>query len=856
MANLGTAWHIPANPEPRGRAGMRDPVFPTVSSAATSVTISTGNQFAGVGNPGNQLQDGSSLFFRRATDPGWEEVPLAFAATIGNNKYYSASIPTGSFPADTAVQYYLRVAYDDHDTTFLHASADGTVSVVTADEGVAQAAPFAFTMETRAARGEWLPVFSLPNAAIHAHVLPNGLVLMWGRRDEPDQSLDVDPRSRLHRDEEPAPAARCTPFLWDPSTKQVTSTPRPTSDDGTPANLFCSGHSFLPDGRLFVAGGHLSDGHGLDLTTIYDPVGNTWTPNGRMAHGRWYPTVIGLPDGRVLVLWGTYRNPDPTSPTDPIPNTVPEVWDGKARTEIASPEDQLDLYPRAHVASTGKVFTTGIVAKGQWLEVSGGGHWTPLGTERAHGYRDYAPSVLYDLDRAIYVGGGNPPIANAELLDVSQAAPRWRDPAPLQMSFPRRQHNATILPDGTVLVTGGTRGGDFNNLGPGQPVHVAELWDPRSGGWTPLAAEQIDRCYHSTAVLLPDATVLSAGGGEFFLIEGVEQNDPLDTHRDAQVFRPPYLFRGPQPVISSAPDAVGYGETFHVETDQADEIEAVTWIGLSSVTHSFNSGQRFNALAHRPSVGGLDVTAPSSPNVCPPGHYMMFILNGEGVPSVAKILRVVPAPREGPDVAELRLLRAPELDAERAEPLDALAQRETVLAAAGGTKVVLGITGTCPYGMAVCWGGANEALHRLEGVHLVDPIPDGGDSTATVFLVDDRLPPLTRWNEQFRRLVHDSYTVRGVEVTLQGRVETHDENVFLDRGADGPPVLLAPLDPAGKIQWDRTAGAPQAAQPSEVAAYEALVTGAGASPERLVTVTGPLVQIEVGYRLEVRLVEA
>ena len=173
----------------------------------------------------------------------------------------------------------------------------------------------------------------------------------------------------------------------------------------------------------------------------------------------------------------------------------------------------------------------------------------------------------------LYIGGGSPPIADAELLDLSQQPPAWRDPKDqaAQMAFPRRQHNATILPDGTVLVTGGTRSGgagppeNFNNLDPGQPIHVAELWDPGTGHWTQLAAEQEDRCYHSTAVPLPDGRVLSAGGGEFFPVEGVpEENLPQDSHLDGQIFSPPYLFKGTQPVITSAPATVSYGQTFQV----------------------------------------------------------------------------------------------------------------------------------------------------------------------------------------------------------------------------------------------------------------------------------------------------
>ena len=131
------------------------------------------------------------------------------------------------------------------------------------------------------------------------------------------------------------------------------------------------------------------------------------------------------------------------------------------------------------------------------------------------------------------------------------------------MQHRRRQHNATLLPDGTVLVTGGTAGPGFNDVSPGKPVHAAELWDPATDTWTTLAAEAVDRCYHATALLLPDATVLSAGGGEFMV--GAAPNAPADTHRDAQIFRPPYLFRGPRPVITTCPDELTAGATFTVE---------------------------------------------------------------------------------------------------------------------------------------------------------------------------------------------------------------------------------------------------------------------------------------------------
>jgi hypothetical protein len=852
---LGNAWHFPGNPEPFGNAGMRNPVFPT--DPVSVVTVFSGDQYQGGGNPGNQLQDGSAVSFKRTTDTAWTTVPMVFDTAINNNKYYSAAIGVGAFATGTVVQYYLVIAYDDHDTTFLQADPTNLGSVTTGDESAAQAAPFTFTVETPEQRGQWGDPVTLRCVGIHAQVLPTGLVLMWGRRDNPQQSLDTDPASPLGPGLPPAPPATCTPFLWNPANGNMTQTPQPTLNDGTTnANLFCSGHAFLPDGRLLVAGGHLADSHGLNQATIYDPAANTWTPTAVMNDGRWYPTAIALPSGNVLVLSGSFFDPTQNLVVN---NVIPQIWDNGNFTPIASiPGAAFDLFPRMHVASTGILYLTSLVQT--WsLDVSGAGTWTALpDVLQPNGLCDYAPSVLYDVDKVLFVGGGNPPTANAATIDLSQAQLAWLAADP--MNFPRRQHNATILPDGTVLVTGGTRGGGapgtaqaFNDLDPGQPVHIAELWDPKTGQWTMLAAEQTDRCYHSTALLLPDGRVLSAGGGEFILNEGTPQqvaNNPQDTHYDAQVFSPPYLFKGPQPQITSAPDSVQYGDTFEIGTAQPEQIATISLISLSSVTHSFNAGQRINFLPAQVTGGSLTATAPPNANVCPPGHYMLFLVNLQGVPSVAEIIEVL-APVAAPPEAAAVSAAAPA----RQVPQDAFAQRATIRAAASGTRVVAGITGTCPYGIAACWGGANEALRSLAGVQYVDPIPDGGSSTATVYLQDDGLPALDRWDDQFRRMVHQAYELRGVEVTLTGTIQARNGVFVLVGEGRRPSVQLVPLDPGGKIQRDPATQGPQAADPDEAGAYGTLIRSARAAGARPLTITGPLHQTQAGYRLQVRLVE-
>ena len=699
-----------------------------------------------------------------------------------------------------------------------------------------------------ATKGAWDPVFALPNAGIHTSVLPNGLVLMWGRRDERTDSLDDH---------------KCTPFLWNPKDGSVKKTPQPKLANGQTVNLFCSGHAFLPDGRLLVAGGHLSDGEGVNQASLYDPAANTWTATAIMNAGRWYPTLTTLPDGGVLVLSGSFR----AASGETVTNDLLQVWRGGGWSPVINAHGGplnfigLPLYPRMHVASDGWLLMSGSNDRTLRLKTTEPGEWTVVGF-RAMGERQYAPAVMYDVDKVIYIGGGNDehthrPTAETEVIDLGQSPPRWRKTAP--MRFPRRQHNATLLPDGTVLVTGGTRGVGFNDLNPGEPVHAAELWDPATETWTELAAEQVDRCYHATAVLLPDARVLSAGGGEF-RPGNANENDPKDTHRDGQVFSPPYLFKGARPVINAAPSSVLYGQTFDVSTSQAASIGKVSLVRLASVTHAFDQNQRINFLRFQAVAGKLKVMAPGSPNVCPPGHYMLFILSEGGVPSVAKIIRIqkpVPAPASPvvgfaatTEESELVPLTrtAPEAHAQ------VLIRRDAVVETARGTAAVVGITGTCPYGIAACWGGAYEALGRLEAVDMVNPVPNSADSTAEVFLKDERLPALDKWEEQFKAVVKGSYTIRGVEVTLRGPVEERAGGLFLLGAGQRPPVRLAPLAAEDKIQWHQPPGETKPLEAGEADAYERYSAAFKDLPAgREVTITGPLKQSGDGYKLQVRL---
>ena len=842
MPNLGNAWHIPQNAQPRGRGGMRDPIGPIPAGAA--VTILSGNQYQGFGNAGNQLQDGSLLFYRQSMAADWQPVPLLFDSAAGNDKFFAATIPD-AFPVGATVQYYLRIAYDDHDLTFLHAA--GAASATSDNEQTARDLPFAYDVVDPATFGRWGEVFDLLNVGIHASVLPDGTVLLWGRRMAGNPDLNVH---------------ECVPFTWDPRTGGPgVPTDSPKAADGlTTVNLFCSGHAFLPDGRLLVAGGHESDSGGIDQACLYDYATRTWTPTAPMNQGRWYPTAITLPDGRVLVLAGSYRE----GPAQQIrQNPIPQIWEDDAWTNLAPlpNQAQLPLYPRMHVIDDETLLMSGQLAQTWTLTTAGPGQWAVI-EEREMKERDYCPAVSYGPGQVIYLGGGTDadtgqPTNVAEVIDLLAPDPAWTRTDP--MAFPRRQHNATLLADGTVLVTGGTRGNGFNGLDAAQPVHAAEVWDPEFGSWTTLAAERIDRCYHAAAVLLPDATVLSTGGGEYFPIENVaEANPPEDTHADAQIFFPPYLFRGPRPTILAAPVAVDYGETFTVEADDPDAVAKVTWVRLSSVTHSLNAGQQINVLIPQVVGGQIRVTAPGSAGECPPGHYLMFLISDDGVPSEASIIQVrLPVPPPAPPGALLPMLEleSTRADAAHRHAVAAAGAAEVDVAELTGTEVVVGITGLCPYGIGACWGGANEALRRLERVAHVMPVPDAEASTATVFLTDDGVPPLRRWHEQFVSVVNGSYRLRGVEVTLSGSIAVHDHGVFLELdGTAGPPQLrLGPIQPEDNVRLNSARTGPRPLEPDEAGAYQAFLIDLAESPDhRHATITGTLREGDSGLELAVR----
>ncbi|HVH10534.1 MAG TPA: DNRLRE domain-containing protein [Gemmatimonadales bacterium] len=433
--------------------------------------------------------------------------------------------------------------------------------------------------------GQWSAVMPAPIVQVHLHLLPSGKVLSWGRIGDPQ--------------------------VWDPATGTFTAVPAPSW-------LFCAGHTFLPDGRLFVTGGHISDDHGLPNANVFDPSAGSWQTMPPMAYGRWYPTSTTLPDGEVVTIAGADQNA--------VSVPIPEVWNGTTWRQLTTASMPLEYYPRSFLAPDGRVFYAGEEQPSRWLDVTGTGSWTPGPARNFSAWRSYGSAVMYEPGKILYAGGGDPPTNTAEIIDLNQPNPTWSFTG--SMAYARRQMNATLLPTGDVLVTGGTSAGGFDNAA--GAVLAAELWSPATGTWTTLASNAVVRMYHSTTLLLPDGRVLHTGSGD-------GANAPREL--SYEIFSPPYLFLGARPSITGAtPAVVGYGQTLFVGTPDAATIAKVTFIRLGTVTHAFDQSGRLVPLVFAPAAGGLSVTLPAARTTAPPGPYMLFLVNSQGVPSTSQII--------------------------------------------------------------------------------------------------------------------------------------------------------------------------------------------------------------------------
>jgi hypothetical protein len=491
-------------------------------------------------------------------------------------------------------------------------------------------------------QGKWSTLsYTTPINPVHAALLSNGKILIVAGSGSCPPYYAYCPQNPPY-----GPANSSGAELLDPVAGTITQYTLPW-------DMFCDAMIVLPDGRPFVIGGTESYGPitypeftGHSLTATYDPATGIFSGQQATAHGRWYPTAIVLGDGQVMALSGAiygmdHHNQTLTGTTNSTVElyTVGSGWS----QEYPVPTTWIPpLYPRLHVLPNGNVFYSAPEPTSALFNPSTQTWTLDVATTIFGASRGYGTSVLLPLTPAnnydpkvMIMGGtgvstsGNPSTDTTETIDLGSSSLAWQSGP--NMSEARVEMNATILPNGKVLAMGGS----INDEDTTTASLDADLYDPVANTFSSAGTNAYAHLYHSTSLLLPDATVWFAGGNPY-------QGD-YEPHME--IYQPAYLFNpdgtlATRPTITSAPASVAYGAPFTVQTPDAASISSVVLMRNGAVTHAFNMDQRMVGLLFTAGSGSLTVTAPSSGNIAPPGYYMLFLLNSQGVPSLSTMVQV------------------------------------------------------------------------------------------------------------------------------------------------------------------------------------------------------------------------
>jgi Domain of unknown function (DUF1929)/Glyoxal oxidase N-terminus/PKD domain len=575
--------------------------IPTVTvSAATNVTASTATLNGSISSNGSQTITSDGFDYGTTTSYGTH-----VAAPTVQSGAFSTNI-TGLTSGTT---YHYRA-------TAVNASGTG----VSADS------QFVFGAGNTGAQvtGQWqtLPYLMTINP-IRLGLLHTGqIVIVAGSENNPTEHA----------------AGTSVGALWDPNASTINIIPMLW-------DVFCNGGSFLADGRCMTFGGtaQYDPFYGDPRTTVFDPQTDLFNQLQSMADGRWYATAITLGNGQVMVFSG-YGD------TGAVNKTVELYTVGSGYSTPYTANWDPPLYPWLHLLPNGLVFYSGY-SPVSWIynPANPTANWTASASTLYGQNRTYGNSVLLPLlpannyaPRVMILGGNSPATASTEIIDLSKSNPAWVSSGNMP-SGARIEGNSVLLPTGKVLALGGSvmdEDASTATLG-------ADLYDPVAGTWSSAGTCAYPRLYHSSALLLPNGTVVSAGSNP---VRGTYE-------QHIESYSPAYLFTtdgngntipATRPTITSSPTKIGYAGSFQVQTPNAATISSVVLMRNGSVTHAFDMDQRMVGLTFTVGSGVLTVTGPPTQNIAPPGYYMLFLVNNAGVPSIANFVQVLSSPTDQP----------------------------------------------------------------------------------------------------------------------------------------------------------------------------------------------------------------
>lgn len=575
--------------------------------------------------------DAAITLFRHDTTAGWQYWTDLKTLDLSAG-YLRAEVRTPAVPPGTD-----RISWG--------VSVFGTGSATTDDYGMEEVtvpAPDPDCTGTAAdcADGRWEVLQTEnPVRSMHSVVLNNGKVLLIaGSGNDPERFE----------------AGTFTSAVYDPEDGTYETIP-------TPDDMFCSGHVQLSDGRVLVMSGNKgypsADGtvgyQGYKDSYLFDPATETYSRTNDMNDGHWYPSATIMGNGDVLSLGGL-REDSSGSVTTERWSAAEEKW--LPLWQVNQTWSYWGLYPAMVLMQDGRLFYSGSHTFGNGTPGTGASIYdydantiTDVPGLRNKDERDQSASVLLPPaqdQKVLTIGGGNidtNPDAGrlTDIIDLKEPNPAYRAGPPLPQGTvdlgapggPRPQTggqgkmygSAVLLPDGTVLETGGA----LHNRA--DPVFSTSVFDPVTETYDKVATDPQARGYHSSAFLLPDGRVMTTG------------DNPGNGSWNHQVslYTPSYLFKGPRPEITSLidPDWT-YGDTQRVTVDRP--IAKAELIRPAAVTHSSDPNQRFVDLPLTVQGNGLtvDLNVTGNPNIAPPGWYMLFAVDANGVPSVAEWVKL------------------------------------------------------------------------------------------------------------------------------------------------------------------------------------------------------------------------
>ncbi|MET7437517.1 galactose oxidase-like domain-containing protein [Streptomyces sp. NPDC005496] len=566
--------------------------------------------------------DTSLTLFRHDATAGWQYWTDLKTLEMTSG-WTQASVRTPAVPAGTD-----RVSWG----VSVYGTGSATTDDYTMDEVADPVPPVRCTgTADECANGKWtvLPTRN-PVRSMHSVVLNNGKVLLIAGSGNSEEMFA---------------AGTFTSAVYDPVRGTYKQIP-------TPKDMFCAGHVQLSDGRVLVMSGNkafpVAGGHGYEGykdSYVFDPVTETYGKTNDMNDGHWYPSATVLGNGDVISFGGLRE--------DSTGSVTAELWsDAEQRWQPLWKVNQTwsywGLYPSMILMQDGRLFYSGSHVFGNGTPGTGSAIYdydanttTAVPGLRNKDQRDQSASVLLPPaqdQRVLTLGGGNidsNPEANGltDLIDLKSPSPSYVAGPPVpqgevdlgngkvaQTGGQGKMYvSAVLLPDGKVLETGGALHNRAN------PVYESSLFDPATSTFDPVAPDPEERGYHSSAFLLPDGRVMTTG-----------DNPGNGTwNHDVSVYTPPYLLKGPRPAITSVIDTEWvYGDTQRITVDRP--VAKAELIRPAAVTHSSDPNQRFVDLPLSVDGNNVDLNVTSNPNLAPPGWYMLFAVDANGVPSVAE----------------------------------------------------------------------------------------------------------------------------------------------------------------------------------------------------------------------------